>query len=614
MKVGAEWITPEACQFTVWAPFSENVKLHIVSPAEQFVPMTQTSAGYWETLVHGAGPELHYYYQLDDGSDLPDPASHHQPEGIFGPSATTSEPFQWTDTNWFGIPLERYVIYELHVGTFTTDGTFAAMISHLDRLKQLGITAVELMPVAQFSGERNWGYDGVFPYAVQNTYGGPDGLRRLIDACHQRGIAVVLDVVYNHLGPEGNVLPRFGPYFTDRYKTPWGSALNFDDAYSDPVRDFFIQNAMYWIADYHVDALRLDAVHAIYDHSAQHILEEITHRVHQRGTDLNRRVYVIGESALNDVRLIRPTELGGYDLDAQWNDDFHHALHVLLTEEQQGYYADFGDFQHMAQAFAEGFVYAGRFSVSRNRRHGNSSRDVHPSKFVVYSKNHDQIGNRMLGERLSQIVSPEAFKVAQSIVLLSPYIPLLFMGDEYAETAPFLYFIDHSDPKLIEAVRRGRANEFSDFKWEGEPPDPQSPATFKESTLNHDLAAGGRHNAMVDFHRELISLRKSVPALCYLRKDMMDVIAREDARTLVVRRWWDTSDALLMFHFNDSPAELSLSTPEGLWRKVFDSADTCWLGAGTMIPNQFDARMTFRFGGPQAVVFIRQSGNQGHAR
>ena len=606
MKVGAEWLTPESCEFRVWAPHTKELNLHVVHPSDELLPMTPTDHGYWETIVRGVGPEIRYFYQLSNGKDLPDPASRHQPDGVFGPSATSSLGFQWSDQNWSGIPIERYIIYELHVGTFTPHGTFESIIPHLDRLHDLGITTIEIMPVAQFPGSRNWGYDGVFPYAVQNTYGGPEGLRLLVSACHDRGIALMLDVVYNHLGPEGNVLLQFAPYFTERYKTPWGSAVNFDDAYSDEVRNFFIENALFWISDFHIDALRLDAVHAIYDHSALHILEEITHRVHQKATDLNRRVYVIGESALNDVRLIRPTELGGYNLDAQWNDDFHHALHVVLTEEQQGYYADFGDFQHLAQAFAEGFVYSGRFSVSRKRRHGNSSRDVHPSKFVVYSANHDQIGNRMLGERLSHLIPLEEFKVAQALVLLSPFIPMIFMGDEYGETAPFLYFIDHSDSTLIEAVRRGRVHEFSAFKWPGEPPDPHASTTFERSKLNHDLVTHRKHEALSEFHRMLISLRKSLPALCYLDKDTMDVRAMEETRTLVVRRWWDESDVLLIFHFADKSAETKFTHAQGSWRKVLDSADTCWNGPGSIIPNQLGGLDTLKFAGPQAAVFVRQ--------
>jgi maltooligosyltrehalose trehalohydrolase len=367
------------------------------------------------------------------------------------------------------------------VGTFTPEGTFEAIIPHLDELRELGITAVELMPVAQFPGTRNWGYDGVYPFAVQNSYGGPEGLKRLVNACHGRGIAVVLDVVYNHLGPEGNYLWDFGPYFTDRYKTPWGSAINFDGPHSDPVRRLFIENALYWVTEFRMDGLRIDAVHGILDFSAYPFLEELASAVHEKAERLNRRVYVIAESDLNDTRVIRSRELGGYGLDAQWNDDFHHALHTLLTEDQTGYYQDFGRLGDLVKAFREGFVCSGQYSSYRRRRHGNSSRDIPAGCFVVFAQNHDQVGNRMRGERLSQLVCRERMKLAAGVVFLSPFIPLLFMGEEYGETAPFPYFISHSDADLVEAVRRGRREEFAAFGWSQEPPDPQIPMTRRPS-------------------------------------------------------------------------------------------------------------------------------------
>jgi maltooligosyltrehalose trehalohydrolase len=510
---------------------------------------------------------------------------------VHGPSEVVDPHFEWHDDKWFGIPIENYIIYELHVGTFTPEGTFEAVISHLDELAATGFTAIELMPVAQFPGARNWGYDGVYPFAVQDSYGGPAGLKKLVDACHVRGIAAILDVVYNHLGPEGNYLPQFAPYFTDRYKTPWGSALNFDDAHSDEVRNFFISNAVEWIRDYHFDALRLDAVHAILDHSALNFLEELADAVHGLGTLLNRRVYAIAESALNDTRVTRPAELGGYGLDAQWNDDFHHSLHTLLTREREGYYIDFGDFQHMAQAFSEGFVYSGRYSVTRGRRHGNSSRGVPSVKFVVFAQNHDQIGNRMMGERLGQLVSFEACKLASSIVLLSPFVPLMFMGDEYGEIAPFQYFVSHSDPQLIDAVRRGRKGEFSSFQWKGEPPDPQDENTFKRSRLDHLLKTGGeRHRALLEFHKELIRLRKSLPALYSLSKDKMDVISLERERVLAVRRWNGSSETLAIFNFNDHETRPFQNIPYGIWRKRLDSSDSRWLGNGATVPGRFSTK------------------------
>lgn len=546
-------------------------------------------AGYQQVTVDGVAPVTRYFYQLANGKDLPDPVSRFQPEGVHGPSEIVAPHFDWEDKHWFGLPIENYILYEVHVGTFTPEGTFDAVVPYLDDLVDLGITAVELMPVAQFPGCRNWGYDGVFPFAVQNCYGGPQGLKTLVNACHRRGLALVLDVVYNHIGPEGNVLPQFGPYFTDRYKTPWGPAINFDDAHSDDVRHFFIANALEWITDYHIDALRLDAVHAILDHSALNFLEELGDAIHQRGTELNRHVYVIAESALNDTRLIRPSEFGGYGLDAQWNDDFHHSLHTMLTKEREGYYVDFGDFQHMAKALSEGFVYSGRYSVNRRRRHGSSSRGIPPMKFVVYAQNHDQIGNRMLGERLSQLVGFEACKLASSVVLLSPFIPLLFMGDEYGESAPFQYFVSHSDPLLIEAVRRGRKEEFAGFKWSSEPPDPQSEQTFKRSKLAHPLKHQGRHRALLEYHKELIWLRKSLPALRCLSKENMDVVSFEEDHAIAVRRWSGDNEVLSIFNFSGREVRPIQNIPFGAWRKRLDSEDARWMGSGATAPDVIES-------------------------
>src|SRR5262245_51588210 len=548
--LGAIWLDDNRCRFRVWAPFSDEVHLHLIAPEERFMPMHAQKLGYHKTVVEGLTFGAGYFYRLSNGKQFPDPVSRFQPEGVYGPSEAVCPRFEWNDVYWAGIPIENYVIYELHVGTFTPEGTLEAVIPFLTELADVGITAIELMPIAQFSGTRNWGYDGVFPFAVQNSYGGPYALKKFVNACHGLGLAVILDVVYNHIGPEGNCLPHFAPYFTDRYRTPWGPAVNFDDAHSDEVRYFFISNAVEWITDYHIDALRLDAVHSILDHSALNFLEELGEAVHERGTILNRRVYVIAESALNDTRIIRPSELGGYGLDAQWNEDFHHSMHALLTKEREGYYLDFGNFQHMAQAFSEGFVYSGRYSVSRGRRHGNSSRDIPPGKFVVFAQNHDQIGNRMMGERLGQLVSFEAVKLAAAVVLLSPFVPLLFMGDEYGENAPFQYFVSHSDPGLVEGVRKGRQEEFAAFKWIGEPPDPQDERTFQNSKLNHALKTHPLHQTLLQFHKEVIALRRCVPALSYLSRDKMDVLGIAEERILAVRRWHGRSEILAVFNFN----------------------------------------------------------------
>jgi maltooligosyltrehalose trehalohydrolase len=509
--LGATYLGEGRCRFLLWAPLAQTVEVHIVAPQERLIPLEKTLRGYYQAIVEAVEPGSLYIYRLDGQKERSDPASRYQPQDVHGPSQVVDTRFPWEDGGWFGRPWRDYIMYELHVGTFTAEGTFDTIIPYLDELKDLGITAIELMPVAQFPGSRNWGYDGVYPYAAQHTYGGPEGLQRLVNACHQQGLAVVLDVVYNHLGPEGNYLGDFGPYFTDRYKTPWGLALNFDGPQSDEVRRFFIENALYWITACHIDALRLDAVHAIVDHSAYPFLDELAAAVHEQAEWLNRRVHVIAESDLDDTRIIRPRELGGYRHDAQWNDGFHHALHTLLTGECDGYYRDFGKVAHLAKAFAEGYVYSGQFSVFRQRRHGNSSRLVPAHKFVVCAQNHDQVGNRMLGERLGQLVSFEGLKLAAGVVLLSPCIPLLFMGEEYGETAPFPYFMSHSDPELIEAVRQGRREEFAAFAWESEPPDPQGEAVFQHAKLNHSLRYEAHHAVLGAFLKNSYGYAKRFP-------------------------------------------------------------------------------------------------------
>jgi maltooligosyltrehalose trehalohydrolase len=399
-----------------------------------------------------------------------------------------------------------------------------------------------------------------------------------------KGIAVVLDVVYNHLGPEGNYLWDFGPYFTDRYKSLWGDAVNFDGPHSDGVRRFFIENALHWVTEFHIDALRIDAVHAILDFSAQPFLEELASTVHDEAERLNRRVYLVAESALNDTRVIRSRELGGYGLDAQWNDDFHHALHTLLTGEQTGYYQDFGELRDLAKAFREGYVYSGEYSSYRRRRHGNSSRDIPAHRFVVFAQNHDQVGNRMRGERLSELVCLERAKLAAGIILLSPFVPLLFMGEEYGESAPFPYFVSHSDQGLIEAVRRGRREEFAAFGWADEPPDPQDEETFLRAKLNHHLRRKGHHGILLEFHRELIRLRKDIPALAHLSKDDMEVFDYEREKVLVIRRRNGPDEAVGIFHFDDEFAARSISLPGGQWAKQLDSADERWQGPGSQVP------------------------------
>jgi maltooligosyltrehalose trehalohydrolase len=588
-RLGATYLGDSRCRFLVWAPLVSKVEVHIVSPEEQTFPLARNAQGYHQAIVDGVAPGCHYFYRLDSEKERPDPASRFQPAGVHGPSEVVASYFPWGDQGWSGLPLEEYIIYELHVGTFTREGTFEVIIPHLDELKELGITAVELMPVAPFPGNRNWGYDGVYPFAVQDSYGGPQGLRRLVSACHQQGLAVILDVVYNHFGPEGNYVADFGPYFTERYQTPWGAALNFDGPHSDEVRRFFIENAVYWLTEFHIDALRLDALHSILDISSYPLIEELAVRFHEQAGKLKRRAYLIGESVANDARLIREPEQGGYGLDAQWNDDFHHSLHVLLTGEQNGYYQDFGGLEHLVRAFQEGFVYSGQYSRYRKRRHGVTSRDIPAHRLVVFAQNHDQVGNRMKSQRLSQLVPFEGLKLAAGVALLSPFIPLLFMGEEYGEKAPFAYFVSHSEPALIEAVRRGRSEEFASFEWPGEIPDPQDEATFLSAKLDHKLCGEGWHRTLLEFYRELIRLRKETPALARLSKETMTVRGLED-RILLVQRWSEGSQAVLVFNLSQGQSPVAIPMPPGRWHKKLDSAEERWWGKGSAIPKQLDIK------------------------
>ena len=606
-SLGATWRPGGDCGFLVWAPRAKRVQVELEGDSARRLDLEPGERGY-HYGESAAAPGQLYTLRLDGGPPRPDPASRFQPQGVHGPSAVVNPAFAWTDAGWQGPPLERCVFYELHVGTFTREGTFDAVIPHLPRLADLGVTAVELMPVAQFPGSRNWGYDGVGLFAVQNSYGGPEGLKRLVDACHARGLAAVLDVVYNHLGPEGNYLPEFGPYFTDRYRTPWGDALNFDGYDSDEVRRFFLENARRWIDEYHFDALRVDAVHAIRDHSARPFLAELTEAIHAEAERLRRPVYVVAESDLNDARLVRRRAEGGFAMDAQWSDDFHHSLHVLLTGERNGYYQDFASMEDLSAAFEQAFVYRGRYSAFRRRRHGNATDAVPGARFVVSAQNHDQIGNRMKGERLSTLTDFGSQKVAAAAVLLSPYLPLLFMGEEYGETAPFLYFVSHGDPQLVEAVRRGRQEEFAAFGWKGAPPDPQAESTFAASKIHPGLAADGRHGALQDFTRELLRLRREVPALANLDRGGVQTHAFDRQRALAVVRRHADSAALLLLAFGPGATSIRPAVG-GRWRKLLDSGEIRWAGSGRVAAPRLEGAGTSEsidLPGPAVLLYVAE--------
>lgn len=562
--------------FQVWAPAARHMLVRLAGG--RVMEMTRGGEGYWRASTDNPLAGQDYMFVMDGTTQRPDPASRFQPEGVHSYSRVVDLAFPWRDAAWKNPALEEYILYELHVGTFTPEGTLASAAGRIQYLRDLGVTAVELMPVAQFPGRRNWGYDGVYPFAVQNSYGGPRALQEFVDACHASGVAVVLDVVYNHLGPEGNYLRDFGPYFTDRCRTPWGPAVNFDGPYCGGVRRFFIENALFWISQFHIDALRLDAVHGIFDQSAYPFLEELADQVHAWGAARGRKVYLIAESNLNDPRLVRSKAHGGFGLDAQWNDDFHHALRTVLTGDRAGYYCDFGTVEQIARAYRDGFVYTGQFSEFRQRPHGRAYEEIPGTQFIVFDANHDQVGNRMLGARLSSRTTLEDQKLAAGAVLLSPFVPLLFMGEEYGETAPFLYFIEHSDAKLIEAVRRGRAEEFAAFAWQGTPPDPQAPETFAASKLRWELREKEPHRTLSSYYRALIRLRKQFrDALLGNR----GVTAGSDV--IEVRYASGNSALWLALNFSNTRADLVAEHPCAR-RLLLDSAAAAWAGPGSSAP------------------------------
>jgi maltooligosyltrehalose trehalohydrolase len=574
---GLTFLDDSSACVILWAPVLQRPAVYL--PEKNVtLPLVKYQRGYWQLITTDIRPGDLYQIWTDDGEKLPDPASRSQPNGVHGPSqAIDVNEFEWSDDAWRNPLLEDYIIYELHTGTFTVEGNFEAIKSKLPYLKELGVTALEIMPVAQFPGDRNWGYDGVFPYAVQNSYGGAKELMSLVNACHNTGIAVILDVVYNHIGPEGNYLPTFGHYFTDKYHTPWGNAINFDDAYSDEVRNYFKQNALMWFRDFHIDALRMDAVHAIKDFSPKHILQEIREAVDELMDNTGKTHYLIVECDLNDRRFIDPIKQSGYGMDAQWIDEFHHSLRVTAGGERNGYYTEFNGIGHLAKAYRNAYVYDGIYSEGRAKTFGTKT-DNPGRQFVVFSQNHDQIGNRMLGERSSTLFSFEMQKLLAGAVMVSPYLPMLFMGEEYGENNPFLYFVSHTDEKLIAAVRKGRKAEFASFHTEGEAPDPQSKNTFERSKLNWGSLNAAPHKVMLDYYKTLIKLRKQLPSLHKLNRSQLSVECNEEQQTLQLHRWEGMQHVYCFMNFSEEQRSITLPSASGKLKLVLNSADVRWNG------------------------------------
>jgi maltooligosyltrehalose trehalohydrolase len=591
-NIGLNFNENGEAEIRLWAPLAAQVSI-LISDRKAVVDLHHTGYGYWFLQTDQIKPSDQYSFSIKksaDGKTLEraDPATLFQAEGPHGLStAFDVNAFHWTDSDWIGPNLKDFIIYELHTGTFTPKGNFAAIETKLDYLVTLGITAIEIMPVAQFSGNRNWGYDGVFPFAVQNTYGGPLALQHLVNACHAKGLAVILDVVYNHIGPEGNYFADFGAYFTDKYHTPWGQAINFDDAGCDAVRNFFIENAMMWFRDFHIDALRLDAVHAIKDFSPVHILAEIKTYTEKLAQHTGRVYQLIVELDLNDDRYIRPQSKCGYGMDAQWIDEFHHALRVSTGQPKEGYYSDFNGVADLAKSYQDAYVYTGQYSPHRQKMFGAPAYDATGSKFVVFSQNHDQVGNRMLGERSSSLVSFEMLKVMAGAVFCSPFLPLIFMGEEWAESNPFQFFVSHSDEELIEAVRKGRKAEFAAFHTHGNTPDPQDESTFERSKPDWKKTGEQGHKLMLGYYQALIALRKQNPVLANLDIENVYSEAFPKKNCLLLKRWKGSQQITALFNFSGQPQNLSIDPAFQHSSVLLDSSLVKWGG-----PNQESNRVS----------------------
>jgi maltooligosyltrehalose trehalohydrolase len=555
-------------RWRLWAPFASHVTLVLIDGKERReIAMNKEGRAYHVAAESGVRDGRLYAYRLDGGPERPDPCSLWQPEGVDGPSAVVFPgQFTWTDREWSGVRRPDLVFYEIHVGTFTPEGTFDAVIPRLGELRDLGITALEIMPVGQFPGTRNWGYDGVLPYAAQNSYGGPHGVQRLVDACHRHGLAVYLDVIYNHFGPESNYLGEFGPYFTDRYKTPWGDAVNYDRAGCDAVRDFVLDNVRMWLEEFHFDGLRLDAADTIFDLGAHHILRAIKEVADAVGERRGWPAVVMAESDLNDPRMLYPAERGGHGLDAQWMDDYHHAAHAFLSGERHGYYSDFGEALQLARVLEQPYLYAGEYSPFRDRKHGARAEGLAGDRFVIFLQNHDQVGNRASGDRLNTLMNcPAKQRLGASYLLLSPYLPLLFMGEEYGEENPFPFFCSFRGEELVRAVRDGRRRDYCTHDQQTEVPDPGAEATLASARLSWSWPEGSARAGLRRLHRDLLTARREWPALHdFVSRSARLMTDQNGSLVLELVRGTDPANAVrAFFNLDDRPYSLPADVRAG---------------------------------------------------
>lgn len=586
MRVGAIY-HKNACEFTVWAPNHKKVQLTLEGGKRQ-ISMKSVENGYWTTLVEQIEPGILYMYQLGSQPPKPDPASHYQPSGVFGPSMVVDhEAFNWTDMDWHGLELKELLFYELHVGTFTPEGTFNAMLERIKELEDFGVNAVELMPITQFSGLRGWGYDGVFPFGVQNSYGTPDDLKTLVNDCHRQGVAVFADFVYNHIGPEGNCLNDYAPYFVSSRMTSWGPPINLDGPLNAGVRDYFLKNTLHWFRDYHLDGIRLDSILWMQDSSPKHFLQELNQTVQVYAQEAHRQLHMIAETGFNEPKVLTPAEQGGFGFDGQWLDDFQHTLFSQLTGEKEGYYRNFTNFEDFLDVLSDAYVYVGKDQAFRRRRPEESYRWIPSWRLVVFCQNHDQVGNRLLGDRLTMLAGFEASKVAAGLVLLSPYVPLLFMGEEYGETSPFMFFSSYEGKELASAIREGRRKEFAGFHWQGEVPDPQSVESFNKSKINWQGRYQGEGQKIAAYYKALIRLRRKVPAFQASEGRYIKSLQNQQGKVLFIEKQRGESKAAVIANLGKEKQDFNFQTEES-YVKVLDSADTMWGGSGVSLPEKFE--------------------------
>lgn len=579
MRIGANY-SERKCDFIVWAPKRNQVDLQLIERNE-LLRMKKVENGYWILNVPGLNPDVLYTYLLDGKESKPDPASHFQPTGVFGPSQVIDHgAFKWKDGSWTGVEVRNLFFYEIHVGTFTRQGTFKAASERIKDIAELGFNAVELMPISQFSGTRNWGYDGVFPFAVQNTYGTPYDLKELVNECHLHNVALFIDCVYNHVGPEGNCLNDFAPYFPSTRIGQWGPSINLDGKLNDGVRNFFSENVLHWLGNFHFDGIRLDAVQTMMDTNPNHFLQEINSSVRLFSDKIGRKCHLIAESGYNIPQLLLPLNQCGYGFDAQWLDDFQHAIFALLTGEKEGYYRNYGSLQDVIEVLNDAYLYVG--GEYDFKRRDESYRDIPAYRFIVFSQNHDQIGNRLLGDRLTSIAGIEAAKLASAMVFLSPYVPLIFMGEEWGEIAPFLFFTDYQGKDLIANIRDGRRHEFVEFHWQGEVPDSQDQAVFEQSKIRWEKRDSEDGKNITSFYRQLIKLKK-IP-IFHSEADRQIKVSQICENVLLMYKESGNSKAIIIANFSKQQSTFTFPLVKGNYLKIFDSADIEWSGPGSNLP------------------------------